>query len=384
MLKKLVVLVLAVTMLFSLAGCKTYADNFKLLGVDYETSENVFLNVGETIEIDFLELFTNYVPNIKKVDAASSDERIFTISGNRIKAVGMGSASLMTTVYDEDTRTKQTVAAVKVYVVNPSKMIEVKTAQDLVDISKNMEGAYILKSDIDLEGNGDWLPIAKYSAEGNLIAYFGGIFINPDGHKIKSLTINSAKKPILKDDGIYELEFLGLFASVAFAYIDGLILENVSIDTSAYTDDAYQYLIAGGICGQSYNSVIRNCTVDGVIVSQFAAGGIAGKLYKGFIIGCNFKGAVENTSGIQSGGAGGIAGNGIPAPRIIDCTVEAEISGKLCAGGILGHFIDTLSNYDKITDYIKGCSFTGELNAQYTGKNVGLIGFSFENKGGLN
>ncbi|VEU82477.1 hypothetical protein [Acholeplasma hippikon] len=368
------VVILLIGFMVMLAGCENYTESKNLISVDFETRENIFLNINETIEIDFLELFKDYALNIKKVEMTSSDKSIFTVKGSKIEAVGMGTAYAKTTIYDKNTRKKQTVIAINVYVVNQSKMKEVKTAQDLADISKDIDGTYILKSDIDLKNFGNWLPIAEYSEEGNPIGGFRGMFINPDGYKIKNLAINSViNLPSTNRNYLG----LGLFETIADAYIDGLILENITINTSSYITDDYQDLCAGGICGFAINSVIRNCMVDGLVVSQKVAGGITGIFSRGLIIGCDFKGIVNNTSPTKFGGSGGIAGIGYEEAQIIDCAVEATINGKIFAGGILGHYTGHPLYYDKLDNYIKNCSFEGELNAQYTNEMCGLVGFQY-------
>mgnify|MGYP000896844609 CR=1 FL=1 len=362
-----IVLVLTMTLgIVALAGCNTGEYSNLLFREGDEV--HILLNTGETVELKFAELFKDYALNNKKIEMVSSDKSVFTVRGNKISAVGTGIAFAEATVIDMNTL--QTVIIVNVYVVNPLKMTEVKTVQDLANISKDTSGAYILKSDIDLKDFGDWIPIANYSTEGNLIGDFRGIFINPDGYKIKNMIINSMAN--IPDSRSHDLG-VGLFDSVSGAYIDGLILENIFIDTTEYIDRA---LSAGGICGYSISSVIRNCTVSGSVVSQKATGGITGTFSRGLIIGCTFKGDVENTSPDSFGGSGGIAGNGMESFKIIDCIVEAAIIGELYAGGILGHYGGLPSNYYKVEEeYIESCSFMGELNAPNNGEICGLIGF---------
>ncbi len=357
-------LLILMCMMLIFSGCSSsYSYGGDVL--DAGDSAYVFLNAGQKLELDFAELFGNYVQDIKKVEMVSGNKKIFKVKGNEIRGIDTGMSDAKVTIYTE--KSGSITFTVYVYVVNPFKMTEIKTVQDLADMCKNEKGAYILKSNLDLKDFDDWLPIAKYSADGNYVNSFRGMFINPDGYKIKNMTIRSvANRPDSRSNDLG----LGLFETLFGAYVDGLILEDICIDTTAVID---RDLNAGGVCGYAVGSVIRNCKVDGLVVSQSSVGGIAGAFSRGIMFNSHFKGAVENTSSAESGGSGGIIGLGYENLWLIDCIAEGAIRGKLYAGGMIGQRSGFNSSFDKTEDYVRNCSFTGELNALYTGEIYGLL-----------
>lgn len=272
--KKLICIYITVTFIFASSACSpSYSYGGDLVkGVD---TCYVFLNAGEKIAISVDEILGDDVQDIEKIEIISGNKKVLKTKGNEILGVGTGISYADTTIY---TKNEGAISiTIQVYVVNPDEMIEIRTPQDLVDIGQNLEGAYILKNDIDLNGYENWSSIGTHG-ENSELGDFHGILINPDGYKIKNLTINSiGDHPDLQSHDLG----VGLFDTLFGAYVDGLILEDVMIDTSAYENN--RNLSVGGICGYSIRSVIRNCSVDGIVNSQSATEKIAGTVSGGII-----------------------------------------------------------------------------------------------------
>ena len=391
MTKKILCLATAILMFIGLffAGCKP--KQITNVVENYDIVE-IFLEKGEKTDVDFDEQFKDSGLSIKRVIAASADKSVFTVKKNKITATGTGRARLDVEIVSARAggSLHHYVTSAMVYVIDQSSMTEIKTAQDLDNIRLNMSGTYILKSDIDLSGY-NWNPIGWDDP-------FCGTFANRDGFKIKNLTVSGDR------------EVGGLFGYTSYAYIDGLILENVDIDVLNYdVKGKYVASHAGGISAFPFRGVIRNCTVSGSVKGQDDAGGIAGHHDRGNIIGCTFNGYVKADMTLEMiesmlfardliyaggiagraymarisdcsvkatvqtiGDAGGILGGIFQNSHetyIINCSVKGTIDSPSIAGGICGRFSDRGS---LVEEHIKNCSFSGELlNAIRKGEIVG-------------
>lgn len=355
---KIIAMVLSLVFIFSLIGCDEYSDYTTVTNVidNYEDVDilDIFLEKGESYEVDFKEQFKDSGMDIKKIVSSSSDNNVFTVKNNKITATGAGKARLWVEIYNEIGKQRHFATAAYVYVFDVDNMIEVKTVQDLANMNLNKTGNYILKSDIDLAEWGDWEPIGN-NPYGN---EFKGMFVNPDSYIIKNLTISSATNIFHTPSGFCNG---GLFGSINNAYIDGIILENVFINVTDFDGEFFSR--AGGIAAYGISSVIRNCKVNGIINSQIETGGIIGSDSWGRIISSSFKGTVksEDEHVTVNRGSGGIAGHGY---IVKDCHAEGTVDAFLIAGGIMGW-----ATYEY---YIFNSSFTGELlNAQYKGEIIG-------------
>lgn len=319
---------------------------------------DLFLNKGESQIIDFKQQLEDTNLSITKLIINSKNEDVCTVKENAITATGMGKTSIEAKIYCKNEKTCYLAQLANVYVVDPTHkdLIEIYKAQDLVKMNQNKNGWYILKNDIDLKSYENWEPVGNLPTEQNERNAFQGIIINPKGYKIKNLTIQSSKTiPHGKYGGCNG----GLFGNLDGAYIDGIILENVNINLSDF--DGELASCAGGIAAQEIRSVIRNCKVEGTIISQDRCGGVIGGSSYGKLIGCTFKGNVQSINHA----AGGIAGFGY---IIKDCQVEGNIKGAFASGGILG--------FKTVTYYMKNCSFSGELLGN--GYKGNLIGYTFD------
>ncbi|MDE5714932.1 MAG: hypothetical protein K2I42_02255, partial [Anaeroplasmataceae bacterium] len=339
-------------------GCSTNYKYYTNVIENYNSFNilDIFLNKGETKDLDFKEQFKNFNIDITKIIAKSSDESVFQVKGNTITAIGMGYATVEVEVYSKKESTCYYTTSANVYVIEESNkdLIEIYSAQDLANMNQNKKGFYILKNNIDLKEWGDWNPIGNLPTHKGENNSFSGMLINPDGYKISNLNIKTSKN---LPQGVYGGCNGGLFGLLDHAYIDGVILENILIDLTDF--DGELSSSAGGIAAQDLNRVIRNCSVEGVVISQDRSGGIVGGSSWGKILDCNFNGVVQST--IHA--AGGIAGFGY---IIKNCTVNAIVNGDFASGGILGF---------KTTEYlILDCVFSGELIGNgFKNENIGYI-----------
>jgi len=164
---------------------------------------------------------------------------------------------------------------------------------------------YKLRSDFNLTGKDDWVPIGLAS---------GGVF-DGNGHTITGLTINGTTGTV------------GMFGYM-YGRVENLRLENVNIFfTSGYI---------GAIAGENQGT-ISNCFVSGNVSSGNCGGGLVGP-NKGIIQ--NSFSAANVTGG--DNGAGGIAAwsTGI----IQNCYSIGTVSGTDLVGGITGDVAGTIIN----------------------------------------
>ena len=352
--KAYVIFFILVSSIF-LISCNNYPNVSN--AVDNYQVENVFINSNEEFELDIKQQFASSGINISKYELSSSNDEVASIKRNKIIGKKTGKLVISGVLYDKSKQTKYVVKVANVYVINPEDMIEVKTAEDLAKIKNNMSGHYILKSDIDLANYGSWKPIGVTGSERE----FSGIFVNPEGYKIKNLTIRAADSILL--NGNYKFCKAGLFFSITNAYIDGIILDNVDIDVCDF-DNTYLNGSAGGIASSMLNSVIRNCHVSGTILAQYFSGGIIGSNSWGYILDCSFEGTIKTINDttwarnneVGAGGIAGFSGTNEKQGLISNCNVKATIIGHVSAGGIVGTMMKNHNIYN--------CNFQGSVKGE--------------------
>jgi hypothetical protein len=176
-------------------------------------------------------------------------------------------------------------------------------------------GSYKQDADIDLLGNGSYLPGAETWTP-LLSSGFSGTF-DGDGHTIANLKVNVSSGAA------------GLFVT------NNGILKNIHI-TSGLVENTIYYTTntgyAAGIAAIN-NGTISNCSNGAAITtSSYYNGGIAGDSRNGNITGCYNTGALT-TSGQNEAGLGGIAGYG---SNITGCYNTGTIEARRYAGGIVG------------------------------------------------
>ena len=166
-------------------------------------------------------------------------------------------------------------------IINKITMIEIRTAQELQDMNKDLTESYKLMNNIDMTGF-DWVPV------GNIDALFEGE-LDGNGFTISNLVNDYTDK-----------SYNGLFGGMSSnGYVHDLKLRDIKIKGN--TD-------VGGVVGYSYGT-IKRCSVTGTITatsSNADAGGITAV-------------NATNTSTIQ------------------DCWTNTTVNSVSGAGGIAGH-----------------------------------------------
>ena len=349
-----------------LTGCKNKYPTISTV-VNYYMEQKIALASGSSYTFDLKEIFADSGLDIDRYVIESGENKNYTVNGETITARGTGVSSVDVSLYVPSNETRYVCSLGTLYSYDEKDFTPIYTAEDLQNM--NLNGRYILKSDIDLAGM-DWEPVGNYP-EGN---QFVGMFINPLGYKIKNLTISSSDNVF---HGPYGGCSGGLFGSIKNAFIFGIKLENVSIDVSDFQEQSFSS--AGGIADNALDSYIKDCSVSGNISAVGAAGGIVGYLSWGYIENCKFSGSVLTKENLQvyameSGetGAGGIAGYcGCPQVfnnyrlAISGCEAIGNITAVKNAGGIVGCI--------QGVDSVKGCTFDGETFGQNTGEYFGKI-----------
>ena len=319
--------------------------------------QHIFLDVGETAELDIRQIFRHSGINISRYELSSRETRVATVERNRIIAVSGGNSAIelightviLATLFDRDTMTRHIAEVAHVFVVDESNMTEIKTVADLQAISDNPHGHFIIKADIDMAG-AEWTSVN-----------FAGMLINRGEYIIRNLTGSS------------------LFAENR-GFVDGVILENVYIDKS----QSAGWVEAGTIAHRNFGT-IANSRVDGTVLSSRIAGGIVGYNFShGRIINSHFSGVVRNISqrsaeeilndreNNPSDVAGGIVG--INQGGVVTySTATGQITASFIAGGIVGINRTSLWEHGSVinNEFIYDPNLTHRLIAPIWGTPVG-------------
>lgn len=263
------------------------------------------------------------------------------------------------------------------------KVIEIATAEELAwlaavvnrdievaDLAPALTGYTVtLLTDIDLN-NLDWTPIGKnYGLFGSTA--FGGRF-DGDGYSISNLkctsiaagancvglfgTLNGATAGIsnLNLDGSIEMSgvtganYIGTMAG----YLNGSSASPMAVD-NCHVNVAMNVAIAsgssrvGGFSGNTYNSNINNCTVEGDITidsastSQLNAGGFTAYLSGGYLANSGNYADIALSGTYWFGGLTGYATGSVNGClNAGDITITPpSTTGSIVAGGLLGQVI---------------------------------------------
>ena len=235
--------------------------------------------------------------------------------------------------------------------------IPIAAREDMLQISNNPSGSYVLTADIDMSGE-DWIPIP-----------FSGTF-DGNGHTLYNLTIRSVGIDTEKTyDGNrkeYETVFAGLFSTVKKAHIHDLNLVNAKITVETEKD-----CFIAALAGYAADSLFECCFVTARVCLTLSGtnegvGGLIGFCDESEIRECRAESELtfldtnpntdceEFLGGIYASGSG----------RIFDCSVitrgYAEIYGYAHNGGIVGmHKLRRGSSYHpRIIRSVSDCELT--------------------------
>ncbi len=217
----------------------------------------------------------------------------------------------------------------------------IKSATDLAGLAANVNAGNIymgkyfkLESNIDLMGH-EWTPI------GNKGNPFDGIF---DGNSkiITNMAITAAPS---------DQSGVGLFGNCSGASVSNVVLKNAKI---TYNGEAI--ISAGLICGE-FSGTVKNCRVDGSIVTFAINGGYCGGIIGSIGGSASVSDCEVAIQGETSwGNMGGIVGyNSIEVNLTIDsCIAKGEINGGNSGfGGIAGYLLGRGVLVKNCTSYVK-------------------------------
>ena len=144
----------------------------------------------------------------------------------------------------------------------PAGYTGIYTAQGLDNIRNNLNSKYILMTDINLSGWGNWTPIGG----GAQSAIFTGE-LNGNGHVISHLAF--------VNQGMRGSVTVGLFGGMANASIRNLGMAYVDINVySSEVTFLDGSVIMGGIAAVATDSTVENCFVTGSILGQTSSSGM--------------------------------------------------------------------------------------------------------------
>lgn len=221
----------------------------------------------------------------------------------------------------------------------------IETAEDFKNIANNLSGNYVLKNDINFEGEviepiGD----SESVTGSGLSMPFSGNF-SGDGHKILNVTV---KRELGSHSGLFgankgTIINLSVEADVSgTAYVGGICASNASggriadCSFSGTVNGTKSYV--GGICGENKGGIMR-CVADGTVSGDSNVGGICGSnnSSNGNIENCLNSSDVTRKS--SNGNIGGIVGQSIYNSTVSYCISIGKTSGTDSSyiGGVCGY-----------------------------------------------
>lgn len=257
----------------------------------------------------------------------------------------------------------------------------IKTAQDLLNIEKNMSGRYMLVNDIDLSGYSNWNGIGniydgtyfegildgngytisnlKITGKASNTDYGGGLFALISGAEIRNLTIKNAN---ISGDNVSA----GALAGTA----NTAIIENVAvIGGSISSTTGYVGGLIGSVNGYSDSTLIENCYSTANVSGYRDVGGLVGTFGGGTIKESYSAGTVTYKGSTDYCGIGGLVG-AMGDALIQDSYSTANVNGSLAdAGGLVGRIAFTYSD-DEAT--LKNSWASGKVTG--SGNKGGFIG----------
>lgn len=259
----------------------------------------------------------------------------------------------------------------------------ISTAEDLVAFRDAVNGGQTdacakLTANIDLNGTGEWTPIATNDAP--YLGTFDGA-----GFTIDGLTINQPSN-----------DYLGFFAAIG----TNSVVKNMTIGSNSSISGN---MTVGGIAGNNQGTIsgctnyasvnatteecggiagVNNGTIElcNSLLSEGSNAKITGAKNIGGIVGsnhgtirsCNNSIPVEGIGSYSAFPVGGIAGiSSDNSATIVGCTNNADVSSGIYSGGIVG----TVNIEDKSQLIIRNCINNGSVSdGVRTGGIVGSVG----------
>jgi filamentous hemagglutinin family protein len=255
------------------------------------------------------------------------------------------------------------------------------TGTDLQGISGNLNGRYVLGSDIDASPTSTWNTGSGFTPLGNSAAQFTGT-LDGLGHSINGLSIN---RPTADE--------IGLFGRVS----NSGRINNLGLVGGSVSGRTKVGALAGWLGGKIYNSYTDNTPVtgsgseagglvglsQGTITNSHAGGAVSGGLSVGGLVGWNQEDIINSyaTGNVTASDqwAGGLVG---------DMLNSATISGSYASGNVtstsraVGGLVGRWNSNGEASAAINNSYATGAVTGnRYVG---GLVGFKFNAGGTIN
>lgn len=326
--KKLTSIVL-LSFVFILVSCSIKLYDHLSLPKDFIWKQIVLFEEND-YTFDIESISKDYGIVISKYEYTINDvhKGIIKLDKNTITPLENGMVDLYLEIIDNKNKIKYYGILAKVVSVVPSKMIEVRTYEDLRMMDEKNSGDYILKSDIDLKGI-DFEPIGNLPDKDPFI----GMFINLGNYKIKNLTITSSNNVHQGINGGVKGAFFG---ATIHTFLYGLKLENINIDVSDFKGRTFS--TAASLASSFVMGVSVNNHVTGNITGQNVTGGLFSTTNSSVVYNSNFEGSV---TGIDNGypytyETGGLIGLS-STTYVENSSFFGEIHSEGNVGGIAGH-----------------------------------------------
>lgn len=195
-----------------------------------------------------------------------------------------------------------------------------------------------------------WEPIGVQESP------FKGIFYG-ENHKITGMSMNRSSN------------YNGLFG-----YIDGALINNLTIEGSTMTGGNY----SGAVVGVAQSSYLTNITANVNVSGKSYTGGFVGVSLQTTLTNCHHTGTVTATDSISGGFAGNLKGSlttgshhgsvtgkqqtggfaGVAAGTIRDIVCEGSVTGTQYTGGFAGKNAANTSNVT-VQGNVSGTNYTG-------------------------
>ena len=240
---------------------------------------------------------------------------------------------------------------------------EIWMLEDLYDIRRDLDGDYILMTDIDASATSDissdywnggkgWIPIdsfrGKLDGDGNSI---NGLFIDRPNMSYVGLfgTLNSGavvENLVLSDTNVTGNDHVGALA--------GYNYQGRVSNCTAYGDVTGNYIV-GGLLGYKWNGHITNCEVHVDVAGANSLGGLVGYSISGEIVDSVSYGIVNASNG-QVGGLVGFN----DWSSVFNCEAHGDVTGDYEVGGLMGLNMG-FSSFNQATGNVSGREMVGGL-----------------------
>jgi The GLUG motif len=286
----------------------------------------------------------------------------------------------------------------------PATAIPIADWYDLDAIIGNLQGSYVLVSDLDsttpgyqelaspaANGGKGWQPIAPYEPwSATTLTGFRGT-LDGQGYEIRDLYINRpeelgaglfveiGQRGVIKDIRVVNASvtgggFVGLFSVISGEgyventgvmnstvtggwFVGGLVGDNLNgtVNNCYFTGSVSGSQIVGGLVGQNAHGTVSNCYFVGTVAGNYSVGGLVGSSDQASVSGSYSAGSVSGNTVV-----GGLVG-GNSQGNVSDCYSTGSVRGGNITGGLVGeNDRGTISNSFS-TGSVIGGEFTGGL-----------------------